>query len=354
MGNFYETLGVSKNATSEEIKKAYRKLAMSEHPDKGGDAERFKKISEAYDVLSDPHKKKQYDMQDVFGGLGGLGGFGGFGENAGFSFGGGAFPFENLFGGMFRQGGRSSQSKPQSEPILMNVTISLEDAFFGCQKTITVTACRTCEKCTESCKHCNGSGQKETMRRIGPMIQTLIGACDACRGTGTSVKSTRGCLLCEGSGTRRITEQVVLDVPPGVQTDDQYGFPKQGNQDPGKTIGDVIVRIHVKPSPESRLTIVGDNLILHHEISLADAICGTTIPILHPEETMVLSTRTIEPAVLDPKKKYILPEKGMPKKGKKGQRGDLVINFHVRFASVTTKDFSEQDITMLRNVLRES
>lgn len=339
MGNFYETLGVPKNASADDIKKAYRKLAMSEHPDKGGNAERFKEISEAYDVLSDPEKKRQYDMEDVFGG-----------NTSGFGFPFGAFSFDNFFGGP----SRGQRERRVTEPIMEHVMITLEEAFHGCKKNIKVRTHRFCESCTETCKPCRGTGQQEVTRRMGPLIQTMIGPCDACRGTGSATKKSSSCNACQGKGSKDIFEEILLDLPAGVQTDDQYGFPNRGNHDVGKTPGDIIIKVHVKPNPESKLTVVGDNLVLSVEISLADSICGTTFPVLHPEETMMIDTRTLESSVIDPKKRYIMPGKGMPKKGKgTSRRGDLVITFQVRFSHVPTNRFSEQDKTLLRRILSE-
>lgn len=339
MGNFYETLGVPKNASADDIKRAYRKLAMTEHPDKGGNADRFKEISEAYDVLSDPEKKRQYDMEDVFGAV----------HDPGFGFPFGAFSFENLFGGSRSRG---PERMPTTDPVLEHVMITLEEAFHGTKKSIQVRTRRFCASCVETCKPCRGTGQKEVTRRIGPMIQTVVGPCDACRGSGSVSKKASTCNACV-KGVREFIEEIRLDLPPGVQTDDQYGFPNRGNHEHGKTQGDIIIKIHVKPSPESKLTVIGDNLVLSVELSLADSICGTTFPVLHPEETMVINTDTLEPGVIDPKKRYVIPGKGMPKKGK-ARRGDLVITFQVRFGQVQTNRFSEQDKALLRRILSES
>ncbi len=266
--DYYEVLGVGRNATPEEIKKAYRKLAKQNHPDlnpndKEGAEKRFKEATEAYEVLSDPEKKSRYDQfghagVDPRAAAGGGGGYGGFG--------GGVYDdidfgdiFSSFFGGGFGGGGRSrsrANAPIQGADIRMNVDLTFEEACFGTTREITVNHLEKCGACGGSgakpgtepvtCSACGGTGQ-ETVRQSTPfgMVQTTR-TCTACGGRGKIIKEP--CAACRGEGRARRAKKIKVNIPAGVDSGRQVYV--RGEGDAGKNggpNGDVILFVNVKP-----------------------------------------------------------------------------------------------------------
>ncbi len=302
--DYYEVLGVSKNASAEDIKSAYRKLALKWHPDRwvsGTDAEKktaeenFKEASEAYSVLSDPQKKARYDqfgfdgdqmggggfdfggfdlneiLRSVFGGAGGFGGFGG-----GFDFGG--------------FGGGSGSRSTRGQDIRTRVTLTLEEIAKGCTKTVSIEHNRPCPECggkgtknssdIKTCPTCHGSGQvRQAVRGIFGMQSFSISTCPQCGGKGKVVSNP--CRRCHGTGLERIREDVSVQIPAGVQEGMQITVPNQGHADPnGGPNGDLLVVI--REASHADLLRDGVNLFYTKVISVMDAMlgCEITVPSL--------------------------------------------------------------------------
>ncbi|MBR2869869.1 MAG: molecular chaperone DnaJ [Clostridia bacterium] len=259
--DYYKTLGVDKNATADDIKKAYRTLVKKYHPDlHPGDAaaaEKFKEINEANEVLSDPKKRQNYDTYgDPNGGMGGFGG-----GSGGFSgFGGGFGGFEDIFGDIFGGfgGGRSrAQTKTKGEDITIEVSLSFLDAAKGCRREVVYTRNETCSSCKgtgakggsayKTCEKCGGTGQVQYTSGNGFFRQVSVRACDECNGTGKKIIDT--CQDCKGKGYVRTNTKLTLDIPAGADTGSyirKVGYGEASRN--GGPSGDLIVVMKVEPS----------------------------------------------------------------------------------------------------------
>ena len=289
--DYYEILGIGKNATKTEIKKAYRKLALKYHPDKNPDKgaeEKFKEISEAYAVLYDDEKRRMYDQyghagidqrysyEDIFRG-------------ADFSdiFRGIGFDFNDIFEQFFghRMGfDRRTQVKRRGADLRYDVQISLEDAYHGLQTEIQVPRSETCDAChgsgtkpgtqPKACSQCNGTGQQKISRRTAFGMFTQITTCNKCKGKGTIIEEY--CPTCRGTGRLQRTRNIELTLPKGVDEDSQLRLAGEGEAgDAGS--GDLYVVVHIKQHP--RFDRRGSDLYMTQPISLPEAALGTKINI---------------------------------------------------------------------------
>ncbi|MBR2465980.1 MAG: molecular chaperone DnaJ [Clostridia bacterium] len=259
--DYYEVLGVSKNASADEIKKAYRGLAKKYHPDMNpGDKEaeaKFKEVNEAYDVISDEEKRAKYDQfghaafDPAAGGGEGFGGFGGFGGDG--------FDFGDIFSSFFGGGGSSGTRRNAAidgEDILVRITISFDEAVFGCKKEISYPRVEACEECggsgaekgtkPETCSTCKGTG------RVTVQQQTMFGrmqtqrSCTACKGSGKIVKTP--CKNCNGKGFVRINKKSELTIPAGIDSGQRIIRRGQGSAGRnGGAAGDLIIEVTVRP-----------------------------------------------------------------------------------------------------------
>lgn len=336
--DYYQTLGLSRDASADEIKKAYRRLSKEYHPDKRkGDKkaeEKYKQINRAYEALSDPKKKQAYDQfgsEDgpQFGGGGGAGGFGGFG-NGGFenvNVGGFGDIFETFFGG--RRGGGSSHQ--QGRTLEVHIAISLEDAFNGTRKTIRLKKMATCSSCDGSgqkkgskrvnCSSCGGTGQvtKTAQSFFGVIQQSMI--CDKCRGVGKVPEEP--CTECSGEGRVKKSEEVTVDIPAGIndgQTLRIRGKGEAGRM--GSEAGDLYVHIRVAPDP--RLVRDGNDLQAEIKVPVADAVLGTEVKVTTFEGDVKLKV----PAGTQPGQILRVRGKGMPIVNS-SKRGDLFVKIAV-------------------------
>lgn len=293
--DFYETLGVSRSASDEEIKKAYRKLAMKYHPDRNpGDQaaeEKFKEVQKAYDVLSDAQKRSAYDQfghagvdPNMGGGFGG--GFGGFGGAQGFDFG-------DIFSQMFGGGGAGGrQQNYQGADLQYAVEITLEEAAAGLKKRIQIPTYEECDVCHGSgakpgtsattCSTCHGSGTIHVRQAIFQLQQT----CPTCHGTGKEIKDP--CIKCRGEGRVKTTKTVEVNIPAGI--DDGQRIRLSGEGEPGKNgapSGDLYVIVHVK----AHKTFERNGLDLHCElpISITTAALGGEVEVPTLEGKVKLS-----------------------------------------------------------------
>ncbi|MDD7794542.1 molecular chaperone DnaJ [Clostridium sp. 'White wine YQ'] len=288
--DYYEVLEIQKGASDDEIKKAFRKLAIKYHPDKNqGNAEaeeKFKEINEAYQVLSDPQKKAQYDQFGTADGAGfGQGGFGGFdfSEMGGFG-----DIFESFFGGGFggNAGGRRRNAPREGNDMEYTLHLTFEEAIFGVEKEISVTRTENCDTChgsgakpgtsPKTCTRCNGSGQIRVERRtpLGSFVSTS--ACDVCGGTGQTVDTP--CPDCKGKGRVRKNRKIKVNIPAGVDTNNVIPLRGQGEHGVnGGPPGDLYIKIVVAPSKV--YTRKGFDLYIDEHISMAAAALGIEIKV---------------------------------------------------------------------------
>ncbi len=331
----YETLGVAKNASADELKKAYRKLARQYHPDKNpGDAAaeaRFKEVQGAYDVLSDPEKRQQYD---TFGSANGRSGPGP--TNVDF----GDFDLGDIFGGLFGGGrgrgrGQAQQRGQRGSDVEVEVRISFEDSLKGLQTTVPVTlelACHTCHGTGASpgtapkrCPQCEGTGVVATSQGLFALQQP----CPTCRGNGTIVDTP--CETCHGSGRERRTKRYTVRIPPGVKDGTKIRLKGKGEAGwGGAPAGDLFVVTRVDPSKlyERR----GDDLVLDVPVTFGEAAMGATVEIPTPEGRVSLKV----PAGSQDGKMLRVKGRGSPHLNGNGQ-GDLLARLRVSVPSKLSK-----------------
>jgi molecular chaperone DnaJ len=290
--SLYETLGVPKNASQDEIKKAYRKLVREVHPDRNpGSEERFKEVQGAYDVLSDPEKRKQYDRFGSANGRAGAGpGAGAGGTTFDFS----DFDLGDIFGGLFNRGGRPQQQAQRGQrgnDVEVEVRVSFEDALRGVQTTVPVQlelACHTCHGTGAApgtaptvCPQCNGSGVVATSQGLFALQQP----CPRCHGMGSIVETP--CPTCHGSGRERRTKRYTVKIPAGVKDGTRIKLKGKGEAGyGGAPAGDLYVVTRVEPSKiyERR----GDDLVVTVPVSFSTAALGGTVEAPTPEGAVSL------------------------------------------------------------------
>lgn len=336
--DYYDILGVSKDASEQEIKKAYRKVALKYHPDKNPDnpeaEDKFKEAAEAYEVLSNTEKKSRYDQFGHEGVRNGGGGFGGgFGGNMnmedifeqfGDIFGG--------FGGGFNGGGRSRRQRVQKGSNLrVRVKLSLQDIANGVHKKIKVKKFVTCKACNgtgakdgsslSTCPTCHGTGQVTRLTNTFLGQMQTASTCPTCNGEGKIVQHK--CTTCHGNGIVKDDDTISIDIPAGVSQGMQLSVSGKGNAAPrGGIPGDLIILIEEEQHPE--LTRDGINIIYNKYISFPEAALGTTIEI----PTVDSRARISVPAGTQPGKIFRLRGKGIPDINGYG-KGDLLVNINV-------------------------
>lgn len=321
MADHYEVLGVSRDASPEEIKKAYRRLARELHPDvnPGADAsERFKLVTHAYDVLSDPRQREQYDLGDQ-GGFS-SGGFGGFGDI-----------FETFFGGGGGQTRGPRSRRERGQDALIRVEVDLDEVVFGTHRDLEVDTAVVCETCHGSCCQpgtapvtcdiCHGTGQiQRSVRSLLGNVMTSS-PCGTCRGYGTIIATP--CVTCQGQGRVRARRTVPVDIPAGVDTGIRIQMPGSGEAGPaGGPNGDLYLEIKVRG--HEVFSRNGDDLLATLEVQMTDAVLGTeaVIPALDGDVTVELKPGVQSGEVITVKDRGITKLRG-------SGRGDLRIGVHV-------------------------
>ena len=340
--DYYEVLGVSKGASDDEIKKAYRKLAKKYHPDMNpGDKEaeaKFKEVNEAYSILSDSEKRARYDqfghagVDPNYGAGGPGGGFGGFdmgdidlGDIFGSFFGGG-------FGG-FGGSAASRRNGPQKgESLRASLTISFEEAAFGCEKEINLNRTEECEAChgsgaepgttAETCPDCRGTGVVRVQQRTGGFAFSSTAPCSRCRGTGKIIHTP--CKACGGSGSVKKTKRVTVSIPAGIDDGQAISLRGQGNAGKnGGPAGDLIVAVHVKPHPQFHRD--GTTVLYEQPVTFYQAVMGAELEI----PTIDGKVKYNLPAGTQTGTTFRLRGKGIPELRGRG-RGDQYVTVRVQ------------------------
>lgn len=329
--DYYQILGIEKSASKDDIKKAFRKLASKYHPDKQtGDEAKFKEISEAYAVLGDDKKRAEYDAYGhAFQGAGGNGqGFGNFNwadfQNAAGE-GGFEFNMNDIFGDMFNAG---SARQNRGRDISIDIELSFDDAVFGTTRKVLVTKNNTCSVCEGSgakkgtsfvtCTTCNGNGRiRETRRSILGTFQT-VRECDVCNGSGQIPKEH--CDTCRGSGVVRSQDEIVIQIPAGIQNGEMIRMTGRGEAIQGGAPGDLYVKIHVKP--HQSITRDGTTLSTTLHIKLTDALLGN----IYSVATLDGNVEIKIPEGVKHGEMLRIKNKGVPQGS---SRGDFMVKIHI-------------------------
>lgn len=359
--DYYEVLGIDKNASEDEIKKAYRKLAIKYHPDRNPDSkeaeEKFKEAAEAYDVLHDPQKRQQYDQ---FGfNAPGAGGFGGFGETGGFSMDdifsmfGDVFGGHGGFGGFSGFGGEGSRQRPQyrGSDLRLKVKLSLQEIATGVTKKFKVKKDVTCTHChgsgaengskSETCPTCHGSGVVvKTVRTMLGMMQTQT-ECPTCHGEGSVIKDK--CHQCHGTGVVKGEEIVEIKIPAGVAEGMVVNVPGKGNAGQRNGISGNI-QVYIEEEENDTFIRDGQDIVYNLLLDFPTAALGGEVEIPTLEGTRV---RIKIDAGTQPGKTLRLRGKGLPAvQGYGSGKGDLVVHISV----FVPKTLNREEKNMLENL----
>ncbi len=342
MADFYQILGVSRDADADTLKSAYRKLARQYHPDVNKDPgaeDKFKEIGKAYEALADPETRARYDQ---FGeaGIGGAAGMPDMGDMGGF-----ADLFEtffNGFGGQSPQGGRSQRRGPQQgDDLRYDLNIDFKDAIFGQQKEIKIPHLETCDVCKgtgakpgtgpTTCTTCGGSGQVRRATRTPFGNFTQVAECPSCNGTGQIIANP--CSSCGGNGVKQVRKKLRINIPAGVDTGTKLRVSGEGNVGlKGGPPGDLYVFMKVKNDP----TLKRDGINIFSEISVSylQAILGDTVNITTVDGKVNLKI----PSGTQPNTTLSLENKGVPRLGNPVARGNHQVLVKVKLPTRITED----------------
>ena len=319
MPSLYERLEVSKEASTEEIKKAYMKMARKHHPDKGGDAEVFKGMQEAYEVLSDDQRRQMYDMTgsvDCGGRGGNQHGQGGF-----------PFPdiFASMFGGMGGAAPRQQSSSGKGPSNQANVGLGLDNFYNGFEINMNFKKkikCGSCKGSSSRCDNCNGCGVRSVMQQMGPMMFQSQQTCDMCRGSG--VRNTSACSNCRNERYVEIDRTITAKIVPGMRENENIVYEGECSESPEhETPGDLVITLRLAPS---RYEWKDDNLYLTHTITFKESIVGFVVTLDdHPSRKQQVLRWSGGPIIHGTV--LSMDGKGMPKKG--GGVGDLKLKLNV-------------------------
>jgi DnaJ-class molecular chaperone len=366
----YGVLGVAKDASADDIRRAYKKLAMEYHPDKNkGNTvaeEKFKEISAAYTVLNDETSRTKYDdigdanynngsgqeanrsqhnPHDIFeaffrsrGGMGGMGGMGG-------AFGG--FE-EDIFS--FGQGGSGANRPPKkASSIEKTFVFNLDDVYAGINKDLNINIRKYCLKCNKKCGKCDGRGIIQQIRSLGIMQQIFQGSCDNCEGTGITIEGKPECKTCCGKGYYNEDKKATLIIPKGIDENYKTAFPELGEQPkiPHIKPGDLI--IHIKIEEHKHFIRKGNDLYYKTDISFVDSVLGKDMVIPYFKEKININTNIF--GVISNGKNYLLEGKGMPVLNTTN-KGNMFVEFAVKYPKIKA-DVNAEKIGELRALLEE-
>jgi DnaJ family protein A protein 2 len=336
--DFYAILGVEKTASLDDIKRNYKKLAMKYHPDKNPGnpeaAEKFKEISAAYEVLSDPQKKEIYDRYGEEGLQGG--GFQASNAQSIFEqfFGGG------IFGDMFGGGGRR-QGPRKGEDLVYTLGVTLESLYNGKTSKLKVSknaVCSTCdgkgsekEGATTKCDGCGGMGYKMIVKQLGPgMISQTQTVCPDCRGEGEMIKKEDRCKTCKGKKTVQESKMIEVIIEKGMKNGQKIVFQGEGDQQPGVVPGDIVIVLQEKKDPECPFTRHENDLLYEQKVTLVEALTGFKFAIKHLDNrNLIVSSQPGD--ILKPGDIKYIEDEGMPLHKRPFEKGRLIIQFSIIF-----------------------
>jgi DnaJ family protein A protein 2 len=322
---FYELLGVEKDATEAEIKRAYKKGALKHHPDKGGDPETFQKFAAAAEVLMDSEKRATYDKY----GKEGLSDEGGGGGDA-------SDIFSQMFGGGGRGGGRRGPRK--GEDIKHSIKVSLEDLYNGKTVRLAISRNKPCGDCDgvggkpgseKTCDICQGRGVKVTLRQIGPgMVQQMQSACTACRGEGKAIAERDKCKACKGQKVMKDRKVLEVHIEKGMKNGHKIKFSGEADEIPGTLPGDVVITVQEKEHEIFKRK--GGDLVTPIELNLAESLCGFT-KVIHHLDGRTLKVQVPPGQVVKPDQVKVIESEGMPTHGNPFVKGRMFLLFKVQF-----------------------
>ncbi|KAJ3681844.1 hypothetical protein LUZ60_014417 [Juncus effusus] len=349
---YYEVLGVPKTASQDELKKAYKKAAIKNHPDKGGDPEKFKELAHAYEILSDPEKREVYDEYGEDALKEGMGG-GGSGFHNPFDI------FEQFFGGgggSFGGGSSRGHRQKRGEDVVHTLKVSLEDLYNGTAKKLSLSRNVICHKCkgkgsksgnSGRCNGCHGSGVRTVTRQIGlGMIQQMQHVCPECRGAGEVISEKDKCGQCKAS--KVIQEKKVLEVhvEKGMQHGQKITFQGEADEAPDTVTGDIVFVLQMKEHPKFKRKY--DDLFVEHKLTLTEALCGFQFALTHLDNRQLL-IKSDPGQVIKPGQHKAINDEGMPHHGRPFMKGRLYIQFHVEFPE--TGALSPEKCLSLKTIL---
>eukprot|EP00475_Leptophrys_vorax_P009263 TRINITY_DN1612_c0_g1_i1.p1 TRINITY_DN1612_c0_g1~~TRINITY_DN1612_c0_g1_i1.p1 ORF type:complete len:432 (-),score=136.24 TRINITY_DN1612_c0_g1_i1:38-1333(-) len=325
---YYDLLGVDKNASQNEIKKAFRRAAVQHHPDKGGDEEKFKELNKAYEVLSDPDKKEVYDQYGEEGleASGGAGGPGGMGD------------IFDLFGGGFGGGRRGPKGPRRGDDVAFESKVTLEQLYSGHKKPLKLTRKVLCSGCNGKggdasqmvdCNDCNGQGVKVQIRQLGPgMIQQMQSQCNKCNGEGRMMPERAKCQKCKGAKVSKQKEVLDLHISPGMSSGEKVKFREKADEAPNTVPGDIIVVIQQEPHPY--FTRKDNDLLYEKKITLVEALTGFEFYIKHLDGRL-LHVKSEHGQIIKPGEIKVIESEGMPVHRNPHLKGNLFVTFKIQF-----------------------
>lgn len=330
--------GVNKDSNSSQIKKAYRKLALAHHPDRGGDEETFKEITTAFEILSDEEKRQIYDE---------------YGEE-GLRDGGGPSEAHDIFSAMFGGGGGPRGPK-KGDDVKHVLKVSLEDLYKGKTSKLAIIRNRVCKACRGNgaskpegvtiCAICQGRGVQITLNQIGPgMVQQVQSPCRQCRGLGETILEQYRCTTCKGDKVTKEKKVLEVYVDKGMKHGQKITFTGEANANPGLVAGDVVVVL--KQEPHGLFERKENHLIMKKEISLTDALCGFDFHIKQLDGRF-LHVKVPTGACITPGAFKSIPGEGMPTWKNPMDRGYLFIKFSVNFPT----ELNEQQAALIEKIL---
>ncbi|GBG82858.1 hypothetical protein CBR_g36384 [Chara braunii] len=335
---YYDILGVPKNASADELKKAYRKAAIKNHPDKGGDPEKFKELAHAYEVLSDAEKREIYDQYGEDALKEGMGGGGGPSVNP-FDL------FESFLNPGFGGGGRSGRRQRRGEDVVHPLKVTLEDLYNGTSKRLSLSRNVICTKCKGKgsksgaiarCQGCQGSGMKVSIRQLGPgMIQQMQHVCPDCRGSGETISEKDKCGTCRGNKVVQEKKVLEVEVEKGMQHNQKITFQGAADEAPDTVTGDIVFVLQLKDHPKFKRK--GDDLFMEHTLTLTEALCGFKYSITHLDNRQLL-IKSNPGEIIKPSQFKAINDEGMPHHQRPFMKGRLYIHFNVDFPENLTPE----------------